>query len=161
MCRSLLEFTYNDLRGSVQSKIRDRSKKLPSGTKYVKFDKKSGVLSFKTESQTHPGTGLDWKQRIKLLDLSVALDIPDPKLKMLDRVRLACYGDLQVECSCPSFKYWGFRYIMTQLDSVLGKKEKRMPKVRNPKLDGTVCKHLDSALAVLPFISSDIVKELK
>jgi hypothetical protein len=43
----------------------------------------------------------------------------------------------------------------------VGKKEKRMPKIRNPNLDGTVCKHLDNALLVLPFVVSSIVKDLK
>ena len=161
MCGSLLEFTYSDLRGSVQPKIRARSKKLPSGTKFVKFDKKNGVLVFTSESQTHPGTGLLWKQRIKLVDLPVALDIPDDKLRMIDRVRLASYGDIQAECNCPSFLYHGYRYILTQLDTVLGKKESRLPKVRNPNLEGVVCKHLDNALSVLPFVVSDIVKKLK
>jgi hypothetical protein len=161
MHRSLLEFTYSDLRGAVQSKVRAKSKRLPSGTKFTKFDKRNGVLVFSTESQTHPGTGLKWKQRIKLIDLPVALDIPDSKLKLIDRVRLAVYGDLKVECNCPAFLYWGYRYIMTQLDSVVGRKEKRLPKIRNPNLDGTVCKHLDNALYTLPFIVSNIAKELK
>jgi len=161
MSGSLLEFTYGDLRGAVQPKIRARSKKLPSGTKFVKFDKKSSSLIFSTESQTYPGTGLKWKQKIKLVDLQVALDIPDDKLKLIDRVRLAIYGDLKVDCGCPSFLYYGYRYILTQLDSVVGKKEKRIPKIRNPNLEGTVCKHLDNALYTLPFIVSSVVKALK
>jgi len=60
--------------------------------------------------------------------------------------------------NCPSFIYWGYEYINTQLGSdnievpdYEGKKggEKRYPKVRNPKLRGVICKHLTAVLLTL------------
>jgi hypothetical protein len=147
----LYEFTYKDIRSSVDSKSRARSKILPSGTTFYKFIEKDSTYIFRTESQTFPGTGLYWYQSIKLVDLPLVLSLDDEDLTNMDRVRLAIAGDLLVNCDCPAFLYWGYSYIMTQLGANEDKAENRFPKIRNPNLRGSVCKHLDSALVVLPF----------
>jgi hypothetical protein len=66
-------------------------------------------------------------------------------------------GDLLVHCNDPSWKYWGWQYIGTKKGYAM-RSEKRYPKIRNPRLTGTVCKHLLQVLQVLPFYSNDIVK---
>jgi hypothetical protein len=156
----IYEFTYKNFRSAVNNKVRSRSKTLPSGTTFVDMNK-SGTINFKTESQTFPGTGLFWDQSIKLLDLPLVLVLKDPNLTPLDRVKLAITGDLAVTCNCPSLRYHGYAYILSQLDSKLGRKEKRFPVVRNPELSGVVCKHLDSALVTLPFHVNDLVAYIK
>jgi len=47
--------------------------------------------------------------------------------------------------NCPAFLYWGYLYIDTQLDVQLVD-ENRYPGIRNPDLNGIVCKHLAAVL---------------
>ena len=57
------------------------------------------------------------------------------------------YSDIHIRCSCPSFLYHGFAYMGTQLRYLYGIPiEKRFPKVRNPNLKSTACKHCDVVL---------------
>lgn len=70
-------------------------------------------------------------------------------------------GDIEVWCNGTAFRMWGWAYITSELDAKWGKKEKRFPKVRNPSLKGSVCKHLENVLRVLPFHAPDIVRDLE
>lgn len=57
------------------------------------------------------------------------------------------YGDVHIRCNCPAFLYWGYAYIGTQLRYLYGiPRENRFPKVRNPNVRGTICKHSDIAI---------------
>ena len=54
------------------------------------------------------------------------------------------FGDIHIRCSCPSMLYHGFSYIGTELKYLYGiPREGRFPKVRNPNLKSTMCKHCD------------------
>lgn len=48
----------------------------------------------------------------------------------------------RVYCSCPAFKFWGFEYLLTRMNSVYGPGEYRYPIERNPNKEGIFCKHL-------------------
>lgn len=51
----------------------------------------------------------------------------------------------RIHCNCDSFLYWGWKYKLTKLNSVLGPGESRKPKRNNVNLmneDNIVCKHL-------------------
>ena len=57
------------------------------------------------------------------------------------------FGDIHIRCTCPAELYWGYRYLGTELRYLYGiPRESRYPKVRNPNLKGTVCKHEDVVL---------------
>ena len=57
------------------------------------------------------------------------------------------FGDIHVQCTCPANLYWGYRFEATQLKYAYGiPRENRFPKVRNPNLKGTICKHIDVVL---------------
>lgn len=57
------------------------------------------------------------------------------------------YGDVHVRCTCPSFLYFGFSYLGTNLRYLYGvPRENRFPEVRNPNLKGTMCKHCDKVI---------------
>lgn len=99
-----------------------------------------------------------WYQTIRLMDFKEAMAEKD--LALRDQVNLAVSGDLQVHCTCPAFNWWGYRYIVAQLDTGLYPQETR-PNVRNPSQRGTVCKHLATVLRVLPFWMSDINRDLR
>lgn len=70
------------------------------------------------------------------------------------------YADWHVRCTCPAAQFWGYNYESTALNYLYGiPRENRFPKVRNPNLKGTVCKHAD---VVIRWILShkDIVAKL-
>lgn len=50
-------------------------------------------------------------------------------------------ADLQVDCTCPDFRY-RFAYVATKGRFKLGKPENRPARKTNPNNEGSVCKHL-------------------
>lgn len=85
----------------------------------------------------------------------------DANRNFMERSRLLLLdGDVRLHCTCPSFLYWGYQYILTVLDAAIYP-EDRHPRIRNPAERGIVCKHLNKTLRVLPFHSADIAKEMK
>lgn len=152
------EDTYRDLRRDAPNylRIRDKSKQTP-GSKYHKIDK-DNIMYFTTPSHTIPG--VVYTQRVKLLDLDKLIEKYKGEKKPLDIVRMALEGNIQVHCTDPSWKYWGFQYIGTTRDYAL-EKEPRYPKVRNPNLQGSVCKHLDNVLYILPFQNTKVLRDLR
>lgn len=57
--------------------------------------------------------------------------------------------------------YWGYEYILTQVDAAEGMGEYRRPNIRNPQLKGSVCKHLYLALYALTFHMSQVTRDYK
>jgi hypothetical protein len=56
-------------------------------------------------------------------------------------------NDVLVSCDCAANQYWGYSYLESQLDYIYpGYEESRFPKVRNPGLRGSVCKHISNVL---------------
>lgn len=69
-------------------------------------------------------------------------------------------GNLRLHCTCPSFLWWGYQYLVTAVDSAIAPVVIQ-PDVRNPAQRGIVCKHLNRLLRVLPFHNADIASEMK
>lgn len=67
-------------------------------------------------------------------------------------------GDIEVNCSCPHWVYGGYKYMATKLGYAFKDREDRFPKIKNPKLLGTVCKHIFVTLKYLPNNSFSISK---
>ena len=118
----------------------------------------SDTMWFKVTSSLHQYNGLDYDCFVKFMDWDEVGADPDltPREKAL---MLLWTGDLQLDCNDVSFRYWGYQYILTQLDAAI-RPEDRYPKYRNPQLRGVVCKHLNRVLKALPFHNADISKEL-
>lgn len=97
-----------------------------------------------------------------MCDLKAAINLQKKDKSITDRdvVNLAIFGDLKVYCDDLSFKYYGWQYMAWKLDYGL-EPEERPPVKRNPRLEGTVCKHLYAALDVLPFYMSEITRDLR
>jgi hypothetical protein len=150
----LLEVTVKQIRRRVDPKSKERSKKLTST--FITASKE-GTIKFDTESGTNPGIGLYWNQKVKLLDFKEAMS--SRRGNDLNKVRDALKGDIKVMCDCPAFKWWGWQYIATQEGFKFGQPQNIYPKIRNPKLTGSVCKHLENVLLILPFLAPRIVKE--
>lgn len=85
----------------------------------------------------------------------------DEKMTVRDKVRLALAGDLKISCTCPAYLYFGYKYILTQLDTNEDRPEHRFPKIRNPKLQGVMCKHCYTAISVLPMNWNDIARDIE
>jgi len=78
-----------------------------------------------------------------------------PKGSIQDLNRL----DVRVNCTCPSFLYWGAQYNAEMEDFLYGKIRPKFapPRVRDPLGKFLVCKHI---LACIPIVSKIIVEEL-
>jgi hypothetical protein len=68
-------------------------------------------------------------------------------------------SDIQLSCTCPSFLYWGYQWLLTQVGAAIAD-ENRVPKIRNPQRRGIVCKHLNRVLHVLPFYLNFLAQEI-
>ncbi len=70
------------------------------------------------------------------------------------------YGDIHIRCNCPAATYWGYNFIDTELKTLYGvPKETRYPKIRNPQLKGTICKHEDAVIQWI-FRNKEIVAKM-
>jgi hypothetical protein len=67
---------------------------------------------------------------------------------------------MKVRCDCPAFVYWGYAFLLTELEAISGPEEHRPPDIRNPERKGCVCKHLSTLLAELPFYSATMANYL-
>lgn len=153
----LLEKDYKELRDDdpIFLKRRERSKKTP-GSLY-KGLLKNNTLVFETPSHTSPGKM--YIQKVRLLDLPALIKQHKGSLSNFDIVKLATEGDVAVYCNDPSFKFWGFEYKAKKEGYGIHKQDK-FPKVRNPQLRGSMCKHLDNVMLVLPFNVAMITRDL-
>ena len=92
----------------------------------------------------------DWQQMVFDVDVNAA-----------EASRLLLWaGNVELHCPCPSYKFWGYQYILTRKESAI-LPEVRYPKIRNPELKGVCCKHLRRTLKVLPFHLGTMAKEIK
>ncbi len=77
--------------------------------------------------------------------------LADTSINANEAARLLLWsGNVKLHCHCPSFTFWGFNYILDQMDAAIIH-EDRYPHIRNPHLKGVACKHLLRTLKVLPF----------
>lgn len=150
--------SFADLRRQAPGfpNIRQRSKEQISSF-YIGTDKRN-IITFVSPSGTSPGK--NWTQRLQMLDLPKLIKKFKGKKTPREIVNLAVKGDIKVFCNDPSFLYWGWKY-KAFVNGYGLLKETRFPKIRNPQLKGTTCKHLDNALLTLPFHVGDITRDLK
>jgi hypothetical protein len=87
--------------------------------------------------------------------------VDETDLNPIGRARLLMFdGNLALNCTCPSFLYWGYRYLLTKHDASIFP-ETRPPVKRNPYQRGIVCKHLNRTIKAFPFYSSDLANYIK
>jgi len=152
------EFNSREFLFGVSSFLRTRER---AGVIYAYYRgvSKRGLVYFRTNSATTPG--LYWHQYIELSDIeeAIRLQARDRLMSNVDVVNLAVFGDLKFHCNCPAFKYYGFQYMATELDYAIVP-ESRPPTIRNPNLEGTVCKHLYQVLQRLPMHITVIARDM-
>lgn len=152
------EDTFNQLRTQADSDRikRANNRKQPILVRYVGVNKQNGWIKFETNSQFTKGR--KYYQYVKLLDINDIKDFGD--LREIDITRLVLSGNVAVFCSCPDFLYKGFKYMGYHMGYGL-RRETRFPKIRNPNLKGTICKHLICVSQVFLANWLSIYKDLK
>lgn len=87
--------------------------------------------------------------------------IDEQSLSPIQRARQLMFdGNLELHCTCPSFLFWGYQYLLTQIDAAL-MPEGRPPVKKNPNHRGIVCKHLHRTIKTFPFYASDLAKYIR
>lgn len=113
------------------------------------------IADYQGNTQRRPLSFMSWDRRRKTFAFEaegtnvykLQMSIPDfsaiSRLKgtIREKLDIALESDVKLFCSCPSFQYNGYKYMADALDYGI-RKEGRYPFVRNPQLQGTVCKHL-------------------
>ena len=153
-------FSYKDLTKGVDKRTKAKSKGLVRGTRYDSI-RDDGAVVFRTPSAHYSKNRKYYEQTILPVELEDVKNMSGMSLN--DKTNLALSGDLKVSCSCKAFQYWGYEYILTQLDANYYDRDSGhiFPKVRNPKLEGTICKHLYIALSALGNVTYQVAKDYR
>lgn len=150
------ELTRKDLIADVDKWTKDKSK-LVKRAVYLGVTEDYTVF-FRVPSVTAdpPRTYLVKMTLVEYADIA-----EDESMTVKDKVRLALAGDLKISCTCPAYLYFGYKYILTQLDTNEDRDEHRFPRIRNPKLQGVMCKHCYTAISVLPMNWNSIARDIE
>lgn len=150
------EFKRTDFKNETDAATVSRSKKIPS----IHYRGVTDDYTVHFDARSASGNG-KYDVAVQLVEYPDIAE--DGDLSTSEKVRLAISGDLKVSCTCPAYRYWGYEYINSQLGSNAGEDQERFPYVRNPKLEGILCKHIYKTLDVLPMnwnsISADIDRD--
>ena len=152
----LLELDRKDLMSDVDTWTKDKSRLVRSAI-YLGITEDYTVF-FRVPSVTaKPST--NYLVKVSLVEYP---DIAaDETLTVKEKVRLAIAGDLKISCTCPAYLYFGYKYILTQLDTNQADDEHRFPKIRNPRLQGVMCKHCYIVLKAFPFNWTRIARDIE
>jgi len=157
----LNEYTYKDIAqlidgGFLSQKIRS------DDLKRVEYDyiDNDGTIHFLVPSSEHQSNGIKYRNMVQFMEWDQIGQ--DGELRdYTERARMLLWqGSIKLYCTCPSFLYWGYQWLLTVLDASIYP-EDREPRVRNPQHRGICCKHLNRVLRVLPFYSGRIAGAMK
>lgn len=82
--------------------------------------------------------------------VSIQFNIPPTLLDLGTTKQIFENTPIRFQCGCGRFTYW-YRFIATKGGWNLGRDEHRFPKIRNPDLDGVLCKHTIRVFQVLGY----------
>ena len=154
------EFTYKDMLHVIDPRDLPHRDYAPliKYVKYVGTDK--DTMKFFVPSPTKINM---WNTYVQFVEWDA--QVRDTDITAVEAARLVLWaGNIRVHCPCPSFKWWGYHYILNQLDAAIFPDEAAgniFPKIRNPQLKGIACKHLRRTLKVLPFHLGDMATAIK
>jgi len=145
---SLIDFQF------LQHKVR---RDALGGVEFAGFE--NDIMHFRVKSSEFAKNGITYNILIKFLDWDSIGQ--DSGLTWIEKARMLLWaGQIQIDCDDPSFTYYGFKYILSQLNAAIYP-EDRKPVIRNPQERGAVSKHASKVLQVLPFFSGKIAQEMK
>lgn len=154
-----IEELIEDAKTTPHSKTKMRAKRLQT---YYRGITKTSIVMFFVQSETTEGV-IWWRNYARINDLTILQSLRDLEIRTLwHRIAdVIAESDIDLICGCPSSTYWGYRFIRSKVDSVIGWKEHRYPKVRNPDLEGFCCKHEAKTLYMLPYNALEIAWNIK
>lgn len=159
--KKINEITLREVKQDSKNVFNTEIKATSQGmkVKYLGVDK-DNTIYFQCTSGSNKNK--KYIQKIKLLDIdkNIKKYKNNKKYKFKDIIIKSIKGDVKIYCSDPSFLYYGWEYINTQLDSGL-EKEEREPIIRNPNLEGCVCKHLYLVILKLHKYINKITEDFK
>ena len=168
----LLEMSRDDiLKGSEPDPFKKSIRERSQGYRYrlervvVSPDTREVVLKFVCQAAGHEMHSV-YVALDSFFDLFDENESSEKKVNMAYLINMSIMqGEIRCSCTCPSWIYSGVKYIGTQLGYAYGGKETRFPRVKNPQLKGSICKHLFVVLKALPFqkfgIASQVSSELR
>jgi 8-oxo-dGTP pyrophosphatase MutT (NUDIX family) len=118
----------------------------------------ANTLELRTKSEHFDKNKTYYRQWVLLKDFKVVAR--DKKIPFEDAIDYCLnFADVHIRCDCPSFLYHGFSYMGDQLQYLYGlPREKRFPKIRNPQLQNTTCKHTHMALEEILGSKEKVIK---
>ena len=126
------------------------SKKANIVSTYVAYDKNKSILTYRSVDRN--GSGRSHIVRLLVPKLFFNL-LGKAKTKEQIIKSLLNNDGVRISCSCESFKYY-FSYLATKNSyNMPDYIEKRFPKITNPMLKGSVCKHVAHVLYNLSSIT--------
>ena len=129
------------------------------GVKLAGIDDEKGEMTFFVRSSLWNQNSTVYGCTTRFADWQDVVNETDTK--PIERARLLQFdGNLLLNCTCPSFLYHGYRYLLTQQDASLFP-ENRPPVRRNPRHRGIVCKHMNRVIKAFPFYSADLANHIK
>lgn len=157
--QTLTEATYKEIAELIDGAFlaqKVRADQL-NGIFYRGFD--GNTMVFEVNSSEHEENRIRYRNLIEFDEWEQIGQ--DNDFNAAEKARMLLWvGNIKLHCTCPSFLYWGYQYMLNVLDSAIYP-EQRPPKERNPNERGIVCKHLNRVLRVLPFYSGSIAKEFR
>lgn len=138
------ELTRKDLLADVDKQTKDKAR-LISNAVYLGITEDYTIFFRVPSVTTEPST--NYTVKITLVEYPDIAD--DEDMTVREKVRLALTGDIKISCTCPAYLYFGYKYITTQVDANASEPENRFPKIKNPKLQGVMCKHCYAAMEVV------------
>lgn len=161
MTKWLYEATYKQITSMIDGQFLNqevRSSEL-KGVRLGGIDDAQHTMVFFVQSRDYEKNSTVYVSRVRFKDWDDVVDEQD--LNPIGRARLLMFsGNLELNCTCPSFLYHGYKYLLTKHGASI-QPELRPPVQRNPQQRGIVCKHLNRVIKAFPFYSSDLAKHLK
>jgi hypothetical protein len=134
------------------------------GVRLSNINSETGEMTFMVRSSEFDkprsaGQNKFYANTVKFKEWADVVDEED--LKPIERARLLMYdGNLELNCTCPSFLYHGYRYLLTKHNASIFP-EPRPPVERNPQQRGIVCKHMNRVIKAFPFHSGQLAAHIK
>ena len=152
----LSEFLKDDIQQGADFKRTRKGNRIK--VEYIGSNKRTKTAIFNVTDPN--GSGKVHEVRVRFPDYS-QISRQRKNITREEKVELALEaGDLKVYCSCPDFLYKGFKYMATEMDYGI-RKEIRPPDIRNPKREGTVCKHTLGVFRRINKSINEISKDMK
>lgn len=157
--KELSEATYKEITALIDEGflLQGLRSKALLGVELRGYQYKSAIFNMKSSEHHNNQTVYTNLFRFKEWDLFIDEDT----MKPIERARELFYrGNLELHCTCPSFLFHGYQYLLTQRQAALVP-EARPPVKKNPANRGIVCKHLNRSLKAFPFWATSLAKYIK